>query len=188
MENKHVLDFLKRLADGIATMFGKNCEVVIHDMQNFESSIVYIANEHVTERKIGDRFNILGVHEVDSFFEGHDIINHQGKVKNNHLIKSSTFHIKGTGYHYALGINYDYTDLSHAQLVLTELMKVGAPIDAVINDDNQMKKRLEILYETALTKIGKPLALMKKEDRMEIIKYLDENDAFSIHKSIPIIS
>ncbi|HLS20631.1 MAG TPA: helix-turn-helix transcriptional regulator [Bacillota bacterium] len=188
MEKTNVLDFLKRLADGLAVMFGKNCEVVIHDMENFESSIIYITNNHVTEREKGDPFNILGVHEVDSFFEGHDIINHQGKIKNNHLIKSSTFHIKGDDYHYAIGINYDYTDLSHAQSVLTDLTKVGASIDEVINVSNQMEKTLETLYEEALEKTGKPLALMKKEDRVKVIKYLDENDAFSIHKSIPIIS
>jgi len=188
MEKEQVLDFLKRLADGLAVMFGKNCEVVIHDMKNFESSIIYITNEHVTGRKKGDPFNVLGVHKVDAFFEGEDIINHQGTVKNNHLIKSSTFHIKGDDYHYAIGINYDYTDLSHAQSVLAQLTKVGAPIDEVINVSNQMEKTLEILYEEALDKIGKPLALMKKEDRVRVIKYLDENGAFSIHKSIPLIA
>lgn len=188
MEKEQVLDFLKRLADGLAVMFGKNCEVVIHDMKNFESSIIYITNEHVTGRKKGDPFNVLGVHKVDAFFEGEDIINHQGTVKNNHLIKSSTFHIKGDDYHYAMGINYDYTDLSHAQSVLAQLTKVGAPIDEVINVSNQMEKTLEILYEEALDKIGKPLALMKKEDRVRVIKYLDENGAFSIHKSIPLIA
>src|SRR5690625_1941116 len=180
MEKEQVLDFLKRLADGLAVMFGKNCEVVIHDMKNFESSIIYITNEHVTGRKKGDPFNVLGVHKVDAFFEGEDIINHQGTVKNNHLIKSSTFHIKGDDYHYAIGINYDYTDLSHAQSVLAQLTKVGAPIDEVINVSNQMEKTLEILYEEALDKIGKPLALMKKEDRVRVIKYLDETGAFSI--------
>src|SRR5690625_3900144 len=188
MEKEQVLDFLKRLADGLAIMFGKNCEVVIHDMKNFESSIIYITNEHVTEREKGDPFNILGVHKVDAFFEGEDIINHQGKVKNDHLIKSSTFHIKGDDYHYAIGINYDYTDLSHAQSVLTELTKVGAPIDEAIHVDNQMEKTLDKLYEEAMETIGKPLALMKKEDRMQVVKYLDEKDAFSIHKSITIIS
>jgi len=183
-----VLDFLKRMADGIATMFGKNCEVVIHDMKNFESSIIYIKNKHVTQREEGDPFNILGTHEVDSLSDGRDIVNYQGKVKNNRLIKSSTFHIKGDTYHYAIGINYDYTDLSYAQSILTELTKVGASIDEVFNNANQMEQTLETLYQEALEKIGKPIALMKKEDRVQVIKYLDENDAFSIHKSIPIIS
>jgi len=44
------LESLKPVVDGIATMFGKNCEVVLHDLRNLERSIVAIANGHVTGR------------------------------------------------------------------------------------------------------------------------------------------
>lgn len=188
MDKEAALDSLTRLADGISTMFGSNCEVVIHDMKNFESSIIYIKNKHVTQRKKGDPFKILGTREVDSFFEGSDIINHKGIAKNNHLIKSSTFHIKGDNYHYAIGINYDYTNLSLAQSVLNDLTQVGENLDEVIDKENSIDQTLDALYENALEYIGKPVPLMNKEDRVRIIKFLDEKGAFSIHKSIPIIS
>ena len=56
MENNLTLDFLKRLAKGIAQQFGNNCEVVVHDLSdnNVERSIVAIENGHVTNRKLGD--------------------------------------------------------------------------------------------------------------------------------------
>lgn len=188
MDQEAILDFLKRFSDGIATMFGNNCEVVIHDMKNFESSIIYIKNNHVTQREEGDPFNILGTREVDSFFEGSDIINHKGMAKNNHLIKSSTFHLKGENYHYAIGINYDYTHLSLVQSVLNDLTQVGESLDEAIDRDNRIEQTLDTLYESALEHIGKPVPLMQKEDRVRMIKFLDEKGAFSIHKSIPIIS
>ena len=50
------IDFLARLARGIARQFGSNCEVVVHDMSSNdqEHSIVAIENGHVTGRRLGD--------------------------------------------------------------------------------------------------------------------------------------
>ena len=40
------------IAKGVAETFGSNCEVVIHDFQNLDNSIVAIFNGHVTGRTI----------------------------------------------------------------------------------------------------------------------------------------
>ena len=44
------------LADIIAETFGEFCEVVVHDLSQPESSVVYVANGQVTGRKIGQSF------------------------------------------------------------------------------------------------------------------------------------
>src|SRR5690625_2977960 len=141
MESNNVLDFLKRVADGLSVMFGNNCEVVIHDMKNYESSILYITNSHVTEREIGGKLDILGTKEIDTFFQGSDLVNHKGKTKNNHLIKSSTFHIKGDGYHYALGVNYDYTNMQIVHNVVGDVSRGGESIDVAIDKDVNLENR-----------------------------------------------
>jgi len=188
MESTNVLDFLKRVADGLAVMFGNNCEVVIHDMKNYESSILYITNRHVTEREVGGKLDILGTKEIDTFFQGSDLVNHKGKTKNNHLIKSSTFHIKGDDYHYALGVNYDYTNMQIVHNVVGDLIRVGESIDVAIDKDVNLEKKLTELFNNAVDYVGKPLPFMRKKDRVEMIRFLNENGAFSIHKSIPIIA
>ena len=50
------LDLLKQIAHGLAVQFGSSCEIVIHDLRKKEldSSIVYIENGHVSNRKLGD--------------------------------------------------------------------------------------------------------------------------------------
>ena len=50
------LTVLKQIATDIASQFGPDCEVVIHDLKTSEPehSIVYIVNGHVTNRDIGD--------------------------------------------------------------------------------------------------------------------------------------
>ena len=46
------IDFLKRLAKGIAAQFGSNCEVVVHDLKSEDptSTIVAIENGHFSGR------------------------------------------------------------------------------------------------------------------------------------------
>jgi predicted transcriptional regulator YheO len=55
MGAKNIHPMLTRLipiAEGIARTLGESCEVVIHDLRNPESSLVYIAGD-VTGRKLG---------------------------------------------------------------------------------------------------------------------------------------
>ncbi|HLR15964.1 MAG TPA: helix-turn-helix transcriptional regulator [Bacillota bacterium] len=188
MNKEEALDFLKRISDGIAEMFGENCEVVVHDMKNFESSIIYIANKHVTQREIGEPLKILGTKDVEKFFKGSDLVNCKGTSKHSHLLKSSTFHAKGEDYHYALGINFDYTNISIAHSILGDMMKVGDNLSEAIERQNSVDYILEDLYSQAVARIGKPVPLMHKQERVRLVAYLDEKGAFSIHKSIPIIS
>jgi predicted transcriptional regulator YheO len=50
----------KPLVDCIADLFGKNAEVVLHDLRHPESSVVYIRNGHVTGRQVGAPLTDLG--------------------------------------------------------------------------------------------------------------------------------
>ena len=47
---------LSQIAKGIASQFGPNCEVVVHEIseKSAYSSIVAIENGHVSGRKVGD--------------------------------------------------------------------------------------------------------------------------------------
>ena len=66
LQKEAALEFLDRLAAGVAQMFGPSCEVVIHDMNNKESSIVSIYHGEVTKRQVGDSLSILGVQKLDA--------------------------------------------------------------------------------------------------------------------------
>ena len=187
MKSKEALQFLKRLAEGISKTFGSSCETVIHDMKNKEQSILYIYNNEVTKRNPGDRLNILGTpQDVNDFYNGVDLINCQGKTNEGNLIKSSTFHLKGKEYHYALGINFDYTHLSLAESALRELTKVGESLETMMKESGEDK--IQTIFNDCLQKVGKPVALMNKKDRLKLISLLQEQSAFSFQKSIIFIS
>ena len=56
------LTVLKQIAADLASQFGPDCEVVIHDLKTSEPehSIVYIVNGHVTNRDIGAKCSETG--------------------------------------------------------------------------------------------------------------------------------
>ena len=185
MNNDEALDFLNRMAEGIACMFGNSCEVLIHDMKNKKYSIVSIYHGEVTKRKVGDSLTILGVEEVDEFFEGKDIVNCSGKTKEGRLLKCSTFHLRGEDYHYALGINYDYTNFALAKTALEELTTVGKPIEDELHLSGNL---LQDIFDECLKLIGKPVALLTREERNKMIDLLIERGAFNFTKGIPLIA
>ncbi|HWR45490.1 helix-turn-helix transcriptional regulator [Sporomusa sp.] len=185
LNKEEALEFLNRVSAGIACMFGNSCETLIHDMVNKKSSIISIHHGEVTKRKVGDSLSILGVKEVDEFFEGKDTVNCLGKTTDGRLLKSSTFHLRGEGYHYAFGINYDYTHLSLAKAALEELTAVGQPIEDELYPSGNL---LQDIFDECLKIVGKPVALLTKEDRMKMIDLLTERGAFNFAKGIPNIA
>ncbi|CAM3422881.1 helix-turn-helix transcriptional regulator [Parendozoicomonas haliclonae] len=52
------------IADFIAEFVGPHCEVVLHSLENVQSSVVYIVNGHITRRKLGAPMTDLGLKQV----------------------------------------------------------------------------------------------------------------------------
>ena len=85
------LTVLKQIAQDLASEFGPDCEVVIHDLKTKdpEHSIVYIVNGHVTGRSIGDG-------PSDAVFDVIRNRNHKGSEPSDHsgyLMKTGEYFI-----------------------------------------------------------------------------------------------
>ena len=52
------------IADFIAQFVGPHCEVVLHSLENVQSSVVYIVNGYNTNRKLGAPMTDLGIKQV----------------------------------------------------------------------------------------------------------------------------
>lgn len=188
MDKNEALDFLNRLAEGLSKTFGNSCETVIHDIRNKRKSIIAIYNGHVTNRKTGGGLDLLGTKkQINDFLTDEiDLINCSGRTVDGKYIKSSTFHLKGKDYHYALGINFDYTLLSVAEAALKEITRVGENVEVAMDESGE--SRLKNIFDECVEIIGKPVSLMNREDRIRIVGLLQEKRAFSFQKSIPFVS
>ena len=188
MENNSNLDFLKRLAKGIAQHFGNDCEVVIHDLkaESLQKTIVAIQNGHVTNRKIGDGAShiVLDSLNDDEEHELNDSLCYLTKTHDGRVLKSSSIYIRDEN-NEPIGIfciNYDVTQLTIAENSIKSLLN-HQEINEAEEIPQNVNGLLDILIEQSVKVIGKPVALMNKKDKIKAIQYLNEAGAFLITKS-----
>ena len=184
-----LLDMLGQIAKGIAAQFGPNCEVVVHEISDKSaySSIVAIENGHVSGRKIGDGPSHVVLEQI-----GHDDdqvsdqLCYLTRTKDGKTLKSSSVYIHDEHGKVAaiLGINYDISMMQMFENTLHEFNSVDAqtrkePERITLN----VADLLEDLIRQADELVGKPVALMTKDDKVKAIRYLSKSGALMITKS-----
>lgn len=188
-EQERVLDFLTRTAAAIAETFGSSCETLVHDMAQPGHPLIAIYNSHVSGRQIGSTADIfggdLGAENVQVYIQD-DAINTLAITNTGRYIKSTTIHYKGKGFHYALGINYDYTRLLPALDVMQDLTQTAAELGEQIS--SQRRLQLDDEFEECVRNIGKPIVNMKKQDRIQLITLLMNRQFFELQKSVTYVS
>ncbi|SHI74016.1 Predicted transcriptional regulator YheO, contains PAS and DNA-binding HTH domains [Clostridium cavendishii DSM 21758] len=181
-------DFLKRLIKGIAEQFGPNCEVTIHDLKaGYEHSIIAIENGHVTGRKVGDVASRIAMETIHSNLEHKDHYSYSTRTSDGRILKSTTICIPDENGEVKalLCINYDITQLIISNNIMQDFVsikeeKTDGDDVAIPTDVNQL---LEDLIKESYELVGKPVAVMTKDDKMKAIKYLESKGALLIKKS-----
>ena len=181
-----LLELLEQIAKAIAAQFGSNCEVVLHELsgKSAYSSIVAIENGHVT---VGDGpshvvLEQLG-HEDDN---AEDQLGYLTRTKDGKILKSSSVYIrdetgKVTG---ILGINYD---ISMMQLFENSLHDFISADQQASREPERITLNVADLLDDLIRQadelVGKPVALMTKDDKVKAIRYLSNSGALLITKS-----
>lgn len=185
------LEMLKQIARALAAQFGPGCEVVIHDLaaKDPERSIVYIVNGHVTGRRLGDGPSTVVMEQILRAEQTPDPEDHLGyltRTPDGKILKSSTVYIRDSRgrVNAILSINYD----------ISSLLMIDSAIGGLIHTSEEKGKEeritvlnvsdlLDDLIEQSVTLVGKPVALMNKEDKVRAIQFLNQHGAFLITKS-----
>ena len=190
MNHDTEFEFAKRMAKGLAGQFGQNCEVVIHDLRgkDIEHSIIAIENGHVTGRSIGDGPS----HIVLESLKGdpkmlQDRISYLTRTSDGRVLKSTTLFIRDDEDRVIglLGINYDISMLVSLEGSLRDFTgqdRLTSEPEAI---SRNVADLLDELLERSVSLVGKPTAMMSKDDKIRAIRFLDDNGAFLITKSGP---
>ena len=182
------LDLLKRLAKALSTQFGDNCEIVVHDISSGdpENTIAVIENGHVSRRNADAGPSHIA---LEAMKEGRrnipDQYNYLTQTADGRILRSSTVYVNDDAGR-PIGIfciNYD----------LTALMMAKATVDALVQDPRasgeperiptNVNDLLDELLEHSVRIVGKPVAMMNKEDKVKAIGYLNDAGAMLITKS-----
>jgi predicted transcriptional regulator YheO len=185
-------EFASHVAKGLAGQFGRNCEVVIHDLRgdNHEHTIVAIENGHVTGRSIGDgpsHIVLESLRENPRMIE--DRISYFTKTSDGRVLKSTTLFIRDDDEKVIglLGINYDISMLVAIDDAIRAFTGQDSPGKDVESISGNVSDLLDELLDHSVRLIGKPTAMMSKDEKMRAIRFLDERGAFLVTKSGPKI-
>ena len=186
MLSEERLSLLRQMAHGLAVQFGPCCEVVIHDLTDGpEHTVVHIENGHVSGRSLGDGPS----HVVLESLRGgrqEDHLAYLTRTPDGKVLKSSTLFIRDpSGKPEAIfSINYDISALLTVEQALRPLV---SPKEAPTKEPERITRSVSDLLDDLLREsvelVGKPVALMDREDKIRAIRFLNDAGALLITKS-----
>ena len=182
------IELCKERARGIAGQFGYNCEVVVHDLRDEdpERNVVAIESGHVTGRRLGDGPSHVVWEALKADPKNlQDRLAYLTRTEDGKILKSTTIFIRDEADQVVgiFAINYDITMMKvmeetiHAFTSTEEATQEPQTITHNVND------LLDELIKQSAQLVGKPVALMTKDDKVKAIRFLNESGAFLITKA-----
>lgn len=172
----------------ITAAVGPHCEVVLHDLtsRTMERTIYAIENGDVTGRSVGGPSTNLGLGLLQDEDANHNAFGYHGRTADGRDLHCSSVYYRNAAGRViaALCINVDLTAVQNARAILATLVPPdgqAAPKE-IVGPDIQMV--LEDMIDTAIKTTGKPVTLMTKSDRIEVLRLLEERGAFHIKRAV----
>lgn len=189
--NSQILEVLISVARGIATTMGQSCEVVVHDLSKPKSSVIAVFNNSVTGRQVGEGIRDL-VHTVlrSPDFKDEMLANYQTVTKDGKHVKSTTIVIRDENKNVigALCINFDLSTFVATKRFFEDFTKVNnllPPENKVVNISNaDVLDIIDHIIKSTIIETGKSIDQMNKEDKIQVVQYLDEKGVFLVRGSV----
>jgi predicted transcriptional regulator YheO len=183
------LPLLKTIAHSIVQTFGAEvCEVVIHNLSDLEHSIVYIEGD-VTHRKIGDSITDLGLAKV-SRGEFADLFNYRTVLDDGATLKSSsTFLHNETGEVWgAFCINFNISPWLQLQRSISLFTNPEDQNKVSETFNRSIEETIRGMLADCANQIGKSVPKMNHEERIELVRMLEQKGAFRVRRAVPIVA
>ena len=183
------LEFLQRLAVAITTQFGESSEVVVHDISgdDTEHTIAVIENGHVSHRQTGGGASRVVLEAIQRRDDPTltDELGYLTKTRDGRVLKSSTVYLRNDGGRIegVLSINYDITELLMAERAIASILHHNDEPNIPERIPQNVNDLLDDLIEQSVAIVGKPVAMMNKDDKIKAIQFLYQAGAFLVTKS-----
>ena len=190
------------LVEFLGKVLGPDYEIVLHDLTDKTSSVVAIANGHVSGRSIGAPLTNLGLKTIamGNYKNSDYLINYNGASRNNRVLRASTMFIKDENEEIVamLCINFDdskYITLSEEILKLchpNDLMLENSTYDSVnsiLNDvPENFSESISEVTETVLNKVladeNIPIDRLTQDERLNIVDILNQKGVFMLKGAV----
>ena len=205
--NKNLLSYVS-VAELIARTF-PNAEVVLHDLSKPQHSVVYVANNSVTGRKVGQTFHHLIEKAVFAGNPADGVVDNYFFKKEGKQIRSSSLLIRNEAGELigALCINVDVTavqqiiDLASGLLQgrakgeksKSDLSDSACTLPAVSANFEALEKEQSVqhfvnnMVDSMINELNAD-GKKTKEDRLELIRFMDERGVFLVKGSMEYVA
>lgn len=196
------LKALMPLVDGIAKTFGSDCEVVLHDLSRPRTSVIKIANSHVTGRKVGDGIRDLVLTVLRSEELENDVLaNYETITEDQRRLKSTTMLIRDPINNDLIGclcINYDLKDFDLIKKIISKQMYTKPlnlkqyGLESNDGSDDSLDTKTEVLeiLQSIITKTiketGSVPETMSRTEKINIVRFLEEKGVFLIKGAVQL--
>ena len=193
---KQNLNFLKRMAKGIVSVFGKRCEVVIHDFSDITQSVVHIEG-NVTNRSVGAPVTSTMMRMLDEFGDqvpdklAYKITTEDGKVLRcaSIFLRDDSGALEG-----CLAINFNINDFTFFSQAFSDFTFMsdgtsnGTNGGSLVHFSNKPAKSMESVIDATVSQHEKPPAMMNKAEKKEIVGKLEKAGVFMVKGSIDYLA
>ena len=114
-----------------------------------------------------------------------DHLNYLTRTPDGKILKSSSMYIRNTRGNVAaiLSVNYDISSLLMVESAVKDLISVEKEQSSEPEKIVNITDLLDELIEQSVALVGKPVALMTKDDKVKAIRFLNQSGAFLVTKS-----
>ncbi len=193
-EDKFLLSSYANIAEGIAKMFGKHCEVALHSLEDTNHSLIKIINGHITGRKVGAPLTDLALEVLtNSERNGEEVIGpYYSTTPSGKTLRSVTILIRNKkntliGF---LCINFDLscplTDLAEFISIDREHNSRGEEI--IEHFSGSVEDLLKELYKEYSTQLSKVTGLSPMEKNKLIVSNIYKKGIFNLKGSIETLA
>lgn len=173
----------------IAEMFGQDCEVVLHDLEKPQNSVVYIVNSHVTGRKVGDSFDRLVPDVILSDKLDQNVVaNYYFHTFDGRLIKSSTALISDSNGKVvgAMCVNYDTSKITQQIGWLHNFLPGVDNRPDEFSFANNSDLHVNEIVDNLINDIvdNRDPARQHREERLDMIRFMDQKGIFLMKGSV----
>lgn len=197
-EEQKIIDILSLVLEGLGGTVPPNTEIILHDIRTPAHSTHTIINGHVSGRQVGDPIIAAPVDDqgLDLLYQDQapskgisaSIGHYRSRMKDGRELKSATVLFRNRQGK-AFASVCTNTDLSEYQSLHASLQKLLG-IEKEPQQSNLLEERptvdelIEEMVSSAVNLVGKPVALMDKNEKMQIVFELLKRGVFVIKGSV----
>ena len=177
-----------RIAESMADLIGPHCEVVVHSLHDYETSVAKIVNGHLTGRKIGSPITDLGLRMLREYQETGNLTPSAYFAKNaqGQLLKSVTTIILGQSgkpigmFCVNINLSFPFSDIINAYTPSLEQLGTQSLNETFSSSATETVQRA---LDQAIAEVDADTSIGPKARNKMITKYLFEREIFEFKEA-----